>query len=77
MIQTSPETSPLLHVETRKPLHQYLDTEYVSILSNPPPCSVNGITKLRSSFHTTVAVVQTNTTKTQIHVILMLIMKIL
>ena len=41
---------------------QYLDTEYVTILNSPPAlCSMNGITKRRSSYHT--MVVQINTTK--------------
>ena len=48
--------------EPRIPLHQYLITEYVSILNSPPAlCSVNGITKRRSSYHT--MVVQTKLQK--------------
>ena len=51
----------------RIPLHQHLDTEYVSILNSPPAlCSVKGIKKRRSSCHT--MVVQINTTKGYIHV---------
>ena len=56
----------------RIPLHQYLDTEYVSILNSPPAlCSVNGITKLCSSYHT--MVVQINTIKLKSMLFFMLI----
>ena len=58
----------------RIPSHQYLDTEYVSILNSPPAlCSVNGITNRRSSYRTTVVQTTIITTKTRIHVIILII----
>ena len=52
MIQTSPETSPLFHVETPNTVTSIIDTEYVSILNSP--CERDKKASLIISYHTMV-----------------------